>query len=138
MTIHSRRGLSVRDPIVTLALVIFLAAASFVILRRLGSSSRLRVELLHSLSDLNDAQTGFHRRHGHYAAHVGEVEGDSTIRFIDPNDAQLVITHVDSLGWTATAFNPRVATEPKSCYVYGGGITPHDPRLNDPGVAKCY
>ena len=109
----------------------------FFISRRLGGNNRLLFELLHSMSDLAEEQTAFHQSHGYYAAHVGLTRGDSTIALADSFGATLVITHADSLGWTATGFNPGITGGVRQCYVFGGRVE-HDPTLLDPGVPRCW
>ena len=116
-----------QQPWFALAIVVVLAAGAFVLLRRIGRDSRLRIAVMHSLAMIADGQTFYHRRHGIYA---------TTLDVIPDSGTTVTITHADSSGWTAEAMHPAILRI-NHCYIYGGTIA-HDPRLREPNEPVCW
>ncbi len=130
-----RRGFTLRDPWALLALVILLALAAFFLFRRIGTDTRLRATVLHSLAILADSQAAYHRRHGVYAARIADAPAEGAVG-VHP-DAGVVLTMVlaDSLWWSARGSHHAIAWAPRACSAYGGA--PRDPALRHPNHPTC-
>jgi len=110
-------------------LVILLAVAAFVLLRRAGRDSRLRTGVMHSLAMLSEQQDAHRQQFGNFAVRIAPEPGPDAVTLTSDSNAVVTITHADSLGWAAMATNPGLIRPPRTCYIWGGGTAPHDPRL---------
>lgn len=133
-----RRGFAISDPWVTVVIVAVLAVVAMVVLRRVGSESRHRVRVQRNLAVLADSQDAFKRRNAVFAPAFGSVSGPGVVAFVPDSGALVTITHADSLGWAATATHPALKGRQSTCYIYGGGTAPHDPKLRRPNEPRCW
>lgn len=134
---RGRRGFSLSDPWVAIVIVVVLAVGAFVMLRRMGVESKLRIIVQRNLAVLADSQQAHRRRFGRWAERLGPVNDSAAVRMIPDSGAVIVITRADSLGWTATGTHPRLNGRRSRCYIYGGG-GPHEERLTKPNEPNCF
>lgn len=133
---RSRRGFSLQEPWVAVVIVVVLALAALVSLRRMGVESRVRIVVQRNLAMLADSQKEHHRRFGTWATRLGPAFDSASVRMIPDSGALITITRADSLGWTASGTHPRLSGRRSTCYIFGGGGD-HDPRLKEPGKPLC-
>jgi len=133
-----RRGFSMREPWIPVVIVVILSAIAMVTLRRIGSESKVRIAVMHSLAILADSQDSYRRRHGTWATHLAPPAGEGSISLVTDQGSVVTLVHADSLGWYATATHPRLQGRQRTCYIFVGDNTPHDPRLTHPREPLCW